>query len=113
MIPSFGKISYIKNNKEVDKKIINYKLGKASAFKKSNLKNKNWKLEILSLIDSIPETIFSASDLYEFIHELEKKHPDNNHIDAKIRETLQQLRDEGYVKFLDKEGFKSLYQKLF
>ena len=49
MIPSFGKISYIKNNKEVDKKIIAYKLGKASAFKKSNLKNKNWKLEILSL----------------------------------------------------------------
>ena len=113
MIPSFGKISYIKNNKEVDKKIINYKLGKASAFKKSDLKNKNWKLEVLSIVDSIPETIFSANDLYEFIPMLEKKHPDNHHIDARIRETLQQLRDEGYIKFLDTEGFKGLYQKLF
>ncbi|MBR5647896.1 restriction endonuclease [Candidatus Saccharibacteria bacterium] len=113
MIPSFGKISYIKNNKEVDDKIINYKLEKASGFKNANLKNKNWKLEILSLIDSVPETVFSASDLYEYIPALEEKHPDNHNIDAKIRETLQQLRDEGYVKFLDKEGFKGLYQKLF
>lgn len=113
MIPSFGKISYIKNNKEVDKKIIAYKLEKASAFIKSNLKNKNWKLEILSIVDSMPETIFSTSDLYEFIPMLEKKHPDNHNIDAKIRETLQQLRDEGFVKFLDTDGFKGLYQKLF
>jgi len=113
MIPSFGKISYIKNNKEVDKKIIAYKLGKALALKKADLKNKNWKLEVLSIVDSIPETIFSANDLYEFIPMLEKKHPDNHHIDARIRETLQQLRDEGYIKFLDTEGFKGLYQKLF
>ena len=113
MIPSFGKITYIKNNKEIDKKIINYKLLKVSAFKNSNLKNKSWKLELLSIIDSIPETIFSVNDLYEFISELEKKHSNNHHIDAKIRETLQQLRDEGYVKFLDTEGFKGLYQKMF
>ena len=113
MIPSFGKITYIKNNKEIDKKIINYKLLKVSAFKNSNLKNKSWKLELLSIIDSIPETIFSVNDLYEFIPELEKKHSNNHHIDAKIRETLQQLRDEGYVKFLDTEGFKGLYQKMF
>ena len=113
MIPSFGKISYIKNNKEVDKKIIEYKLGKASIFKKSNLKNKNWKLVVLSIVDSIPETIFSANDLYEFIPMLEKKYHDNHNIDAKIRETLQQLRDEGYIKFLNKEGFKGLYQKIF
>lgn len=113
MIPSFGRIAYIKNNKEVDKKIIEYKLEKTSAFKKSNLKNKNWKLEILSIVDSIPETIFSANDLYEFIPMLEQKHPNNHHIDARIRETLQHLRDEGYIKFLDTEGFKGLYQKLF
>ena len=81
--------------------------------KKSDLKNKNWKLEVLSIVDSIPETIFSANDLYEFIPMLQKKHPENHHIEARIRETLQQLRDKGYIKFLDTEGFKGLYQKLF
>lgn len=113
MIPSFGKVSYIKNNREVNKKIIEYKLKKVTAFKKSDLKSKNWKLEILSMIDLIPETIFAINDLYSSIPMLEQKHPDNHHIDAKIRETLQQLRNEGYVKFLDSEGFKGLYQKLF
>lgn len=113
MIPSFGKISYIKNKKDVDKKIIDYKLKRTAAFKKFDLKNKNWKLEILSLIDSIPETIFSINDLYEFMPTLKEKHPNNHNIDARIRETLQQLRNEGYVKFLNKDGFKGLYQKLF
>lgn len=113
MIPSFGKISYIKNSKQVDKKIIDYKLGKVSTFKKSDLKNKNWKLEILSIVDSIPETVFSINDLYELMPMFEKKYPSNHNIDAKIRGILQQLRDEGYIKFLDTEGFRGLYQKLF
>lgn len=109
MIPSFGKITYIKNSKGADKRIINYKL---EGFNKSNLERKNWKLEVLAIIDSIPETVFSTNNLYDFIPNL-KKHPNNHNIDARIRETLQQLRDEGYVKYLDKGGFKGLYQKLF
>lgn len=72
IIPYFDKISYIKNSKEVDRKIIEYKLEKSLALKKSNLKNKNWKLKMLSLVNYIPETILSVMDLDEFILELEK-----------------------------------------
>ena len=66
---------------------------------------------IINIFETTVNAIIHTGMLY--IPMLEKKHPDNHHIDARIRETLQQLRDEGYIKFLDKEGFKGLYQKLF
>ena len=58
MIPSFGKIQFVKNAKEIDKKIVQYKLDKVSKFKNVNIKNKNWKLIVLSLIDALPDNIF-------------------------------------------------------
>lgn len=113
MIPSFGKIQYVKNGKEVNKKLIKYKLDRAIKFKNIDPKHKDWKLEILSIIDSIPETTFSLDDLYEHIEALKPNHQKNSNIDANIRGTMQCLRDEGYIKFLDSEGYRGLYQKLF
>lgn len=111
LIPSFGKIDYIKNSKVIDKKIINYKLERASRFKNSNVKEKNWKLEILYLIDKLPEPIFTLNDLNEHIPELNESKigNKNNTIDSTIRRKLQELRDDGLIKFID----RGLYQKLF
>lgn len=113
MIPSFAKIKYIKDGVEVNKKIINYKLDMVNRFKNINSESKNWKIIILSLIDRIPETVFSLDDLYVSIKELRIEHPANNFIEEKIRQTLQILRNEGYIRFLDTEGYRGLYQKLF
>ena len=59
----------------------------------------------MSLIDKIQETIFSLMNLYSNIEELRIEHPENNFIKEKTRQTLQILRDEGYVRFLDSEGY--------
>lgn len=109
MIPSFGKIKYIKDSQEIDKKIIAYHLKMANPFKNANLKDKSWKLEVLSLVDSLPENIFTLKELEKLIPTVQDKHPNNKHIDAKFRQVLQILRNEGYVLFLG----DGLYQKLF
>lgn len=108
-IPSFGKIQYIENEKSVENKIIEYKLDKAEFFKNSDIKNKNWKLEILSIIDTLDGNMFTLKDLSKFILDLQEKHPNNKNIDAKVRQTLQYLRDDGFLEFLD----KGLYMKKF
>lgn len=113
MIPSFAKIQYVRNGKEIDNKIIKYKLMMVDKFKNIDAKNKGWKLLILSIIDNLPENIFSLNDLYEHVNELKIIYPDNKNITAKIREMLQLLRNEGYVNFLDSKGYNGLYQKLF
>ena len=42
---------------------------------------------------------FTLADIYNFTTILKEKHPDNNNIEAKIRQQLQVLRDKGYLKF--------------
>lgn len=113
MIPSFAKIQFVKNGVEVSEKIIKYKLSMINRFKNIDTEKKDWKLILMYLIDRIPDTIFSLNELYSNIDEFKLSHPNNNFIKENIRHTLQLLRDEGYVKFLDSEGYKGIYLKLF
>lgn len=47
---------------------------------------------------------FSLERVYEFEGELRKTHPGNNHVRDKIRQTLQYLRDDGDLSFVDRDG---------
>ncbi len=50
-----------------------------------------------SLLTSAPTGEFSTADAYAFTRELEKLHPDNQHVKDKIRQQLQVLRDAGLL----------------
>jgi len=66
-----------------------------------------WKDLIQAVIDRLP-CIFSLSDVLEFKEQLATKYPDNRFIDAKIRQTLQVLRDQGVLKFLGRGKYTRL-----
>lgn len=85
-------------------------LGENAHFRNNNFKEKGWKLEILSYIDSLPDNIFTYKQMKEFFPKLKETHPNNNYIDKKVSQILQQLRDIGYIKFIDNNG---LYMKIF
>lgn len=38
--------------------------------------------------------------MYRYVEEFQKHYPENKHIDAKIRQVLQQLRDLGFIVHL-------------
>lgn len=59
-------------------------------------------------IDMIAKKEFTLADMYNFTTILKEKHPDNNNIEAKIRQQLQILRDKGYLEF----GGKGVYKVL-
>ena len=109
-LPSFGKIRCIENGKCIESKIINYRLKQNAHFQNNNFKEKGWKLEILSYIDSLPDNIFTYNQMKEYFPKLKETHPNNNYIDKKVSQILQQLRDIGYIKFIDNNG---LYMKIF
>ena len=44
--------------------------------------------------------IFSLSEIYSFVQRLSMLHPNNNNVEAKIRQQLQALRDLGMSEFL-------------
>jgi type II restriction enzyme len=106
-IPESGKIFYIKNGKEESKNKILNKWNKTSFLKQSiNLKSKGWLLDIIKCIDKIDKNNFNLNDVYKFEKYLKLKHPENNNIQAKIRQQLQILRNKNYLKFVSRGKYK-------
>lgn len=70
---------------------------------------KGWKKDIFDCLTMIKKQDFSLLEVYGFHDSLKILHPNNNTIHAKIRQTLQQLRDLGFVKFTEPGKYKKLW----
>lgn len=94
-IPESGKIFYVKNNKIQSKDEILKEWNKTSFLKDfSNLAAKGWLLDIVKRIEMLEMKSFSLQHMYQFENYLKIRHPENNNIEAKIRQQLQILRDK-------------------
>jgi len=60
--------------------------------------NVPWPLAVSFLIRPLPAA-FSLPEVYAIAEPLRKAFPNNNHVDAKIRQSLQILRDRGEIAF--------------
>ncbi len=108
-IPESGKIYYIENGKSREKWYILDEWRKTNFLaEKSNIETKWWLLDIMWCIERIGKKEFTLADIYSFSKILREKHPDNNNIEAKIRQQLQVLRDKGYLEF----GGRGVYKLL-
>ena len=56
-------------------------------------------VDVLIAMNLIEGSSFTLQQVYKFENLLEKLHPTNRHIKAKIRQQLQILRDFGVVEF--------------
>jgi len=61
---------------------------------------KGWLLDVMKQIDLLSKKQFILTELYARAESLQKLHPGNNNIQAKIRQQLQFLRDKGYLSFI-------------
>jgi type II restriction enzyme len=106
-IPESGKIFYIRDGKEESKNKILDKWNKTSFLQQStNIQSKGWLLDIIKCIDKINRNDFNLSDIYQFEKYLKLKHPENNNIQAKIRQQLEILRAKDYLKFESRGKYK-------
>lgn len=106
-IPKSGKIFYIKDNQLQSKDKILEDWNRTSFLKQTmNLDSKGWLLDVLGCIENLDKKYFSLNDLYQFEKILKIKHPQNNNIEAKIRQQLQILRDNHYLKFESRGKYK-------
>ncbi len=106
-IPESGKIFYIKDGQKENKDKILNSWNKTIFLKQStNLQSKSWLLDIIKCIDKLNKNNFNLSDIYQFEKYLKLKHPENNNIQAKIRQQLQLLRDKEYLQFESRGKYK-------
>lgn len=72
------------------------------------MQSSDWLEDVLACVNEIPETDFYLRDVYAFSGRLKKLHPENNNIEAKIRQQLQLLRDQGTIIFLGRGHYRKL-----
>lgn len=61
-------------------------------------------VDVLIAMNFVEGSSFTIQQVYKFENLLEKLHPTNRHIKAKIRQQLQILRDFGVVEFQNIRG---------
>ena len=72
--------------------------------KKKRLESKGWLNDVLTCVRELEKEEFTLQEMYGFVDRLSKMHPENEHVEAKIRQQLQVLRNEGILEFLDYNG---------
>lgn len=70
---------------------------------------KGWNKAVFNIIDCFKNDQFILSDVYFHELDLQKKFPKNSHVKAKIRQTLQNLRDLGLIEFIDSGCYRRLW----
>lgn len=107
-IPESGKIYLVKSGREVPKSEVLANYRQVESLKTLPVENRGWLLNVMSCIDRIPERSFSLERVYAFKDELALLHPTNRHIEAKIRQQLQILRDRGFLSFTGRGHYTRL-----
>lgn len=106
-ISQSGKIFYIKDSKVQNKNEIVDNWNKTIFLKENkNLDSRGWILDIMKCIEKMNKKDFLLSEIYQFENYLKSKHPNNNNIQAKIRQQLQVLRDKEFLEFSSRGKYK-------
>ncbi len=70
---------------------------------------KGWKKDVFSSLIRIESNHFTTNDLRQFTAQFQELHPNNNNIEAKVRQVLQQLRDIGLIRFITRGNYLKLW----
>lgn len=99
-IPQSCKVAIVQNNQVMNHVDVLREVQRANKLYTSSITNRGWLMDVLFCLQKIKDNTFKLSDVYTYTDWLQKKHPNNQHVQAKIRQQLQILRDKGYIKFL-------------
>lgn len=105
-LPSSGKVFLIRDRIAIDPQYVVRQWRKTSFLEKEELKSRGWLLELISIIDKIPKSSFSLSEVYSYENVLKARYPNNRFIKDKIRQQLQVLRDKGFIQFMGNGFYK-------
>lgn len=99
-IPEQGKIDIVKSGSIIPKEQVFSKLNLSYGLLVDNIESRGWLFDVLNCVNSIKSKSFDLQDMYSFVYALSSKHPNNNNVEAKIRQQLQFLRDKNIIRFL-------------
>jgi type II restriction enzyme len=107
-IPPDARIPIIQNARPVSSSQVRKAYNRIRSLEDLNIEKRGWTLDVLNIVKSLNKTEFKLKEVYEHEGVLAKLHPDNAHIQPKIRQQLQELRDMKLLKFLGDGHYRLL-----
>ncbi|WP_201504624.1 DpnI domain-containing protein [Psychrobacter aestuarii] len=106
-VPESGKVFLVKDKQVIARQSVTAQLAQTTFLQSQSLSARGWTLDVWRCIDQLPAR-FSLTHLYAFSDTLRQKHPNNQHIHAKIRQQLQILRDKGFIEFVGRGQYRKI-----
>jgi type II restriction enzyme len=73
---------------------------------KLQVEKRGWTLDVLQAVQSLGKMEFTLAEVYAHAGSLAKLHPQNRHVQPKIRQQLQMLRDMGLLEFVGRGCYR-------
>ncbi len=106
-VPEAAKIPIIRNGVALDASEVSQKYNQVYALQTRSLASRGWLFDVLQCTEKLGST-FTLEQMYSFVPLLRTKHPQNNNIEAKIRQQLQFLRDKGLIEFTTRGVYRKI-----
>lgn len=99
-LPKAARVAFIENGTVTARETVQAKWRQIAFLQKTHVSQRGWLTEIMKCIERLDRRRFALSDIYGFEDQLAARYPNNNNVRPKIRQQLQRLRDNGYLRFL-------------
>lgn len=106
-VPLSARIDVVKNGVIQKEEVVRRQWKAAESILALAPERRSWTSDILQIIEALPPD-FELDEVYRNKARLQKLHPDNHHLEEKIRQQLQVLREMGKIAFL----FRGKYRRL-
>jgi type II restriction enzyme len=107
-IPKTGKLLVVDDGTATPPDEVRSWYNRVTKIAEINPLKRGWTLDVLRIIQGLNKAEFTLQEVYAFEPELAMLHPNNNRIQEKIRQQLQELRKRGMLDFLGKGRYRLL-----
>jgi type II restriction enzyme len=105
-IPAAARIPLVQDGRVWPRPSVREAYRRLRPLEKLRAEKRGWTLDVLQVVESLKKEEFLLSDVYAHTGELSRLHPKNAHVNDKIRQQLQVLRDLGRLEFLGEGRYR-------
>lgn len=106
-LPLDARIPIVENGLEIPKRRVRDSWNRFRFLRKQSVYSRGWLADVLACVRELDTETFTLSDVYTFESHLAELHPKNKHVQPKIRQQLQVLRDHHIIEFLGRGLYKT------
>ncbi|WP_193176086.1 DpnI domain-containing protein [Oricola nitratireducens] len=105
-VPESGRIYIVRDGITISKQSVLDQWNRTLFLRETQPEARGWLLEVMKCVESLGYREFDLDDVYAYEDTLSALYPNNKHVKPKIRQQLQLLRDNGYLKFLSRGRYR-------